>query len=169
MTDWSALIQQHGSLVWKTVFRLVSHDADAADCFQNTFVAALEFSRQERVHHWPGLLKHLATMKALERLRQRYRTARLEGDSNGTDGAEFTGSSPEHDIAASELTSQLRLALAELEPRQAQVFCLCCLEESSYQEVAIETGLTVNHVGVLLNRAKASLRERLKAFAPAES
>lgn len=29
MTDWSQLVQQHGQMVWKTVFRLVNHEADA--------------------------------------------------------------------------------------------------------------------------------------------
>ena len=33
MTDWSQIVQQHGPLVWTTVYRLLRHDADAADCF----------------------------------------------------------------------------------------------------------------------------------------
>jgi RNA polymerase sigma-70 factor (ECF subfamily) len=169
MTDWSQLIQQYGQLVWKTIYRLVNHDADAADCFQNTFVAALDVSRKQSVGSWPGLLKRLATLKALERLRQRYRTVRFEAELNETEDRAFSGASPEQEVTASELTVHLRLVLAELDPKQAQVFCLCCLEECSYQEVAREMELTVNHVGVLLNRAKASLRERLKAFAPAKS
>lgn len=169
MTDWSQLIQQYGQLVWKTIYRLVNHDADAADCFQNTFVAALDVSRRESVESWPGLLKRLATLKALERLRQRYRTARYETELNDTEAAAFSVAPPEQDVTASELTAHLRLVLAELDPRQAQVFCLCCLEEFSYQDVAAEMQVTANHVGVLLNRAKASLRERLKTFAPAKS
>ena len=36
-----------------------------------------------------------------------------------------------------------------------------------YQDIAAELGLTVNHVGVLLNRARASLRQRLRVYEPA--
>lgn len=169
MTDWSTLVQQYGPLVWKTAFRLLNHDADAADCFQNTFVSALELSRQQVIRNWPGILRHLATHKALERLRQRRRTVRALTELNESDHTHFAACSSEQNTLASELTSQLRIALSELDPKQAQVFCLCCLEEASYQEVASDLGLTVNHVGVLLNRAKANLRDRLRAFAPAES
>ena len=31
----------HGGVVWQTVYRIVGRDADAADCFQETFIAAM--------------------------------------------------------------------------------------------------------------------------------
>ena len=37
--------------------------------------------------------------------------------------------------------------------------CLRFLEDLSYGEIAEELKITVNHVGVLLNRAKVALRE----------
>ena len=40
MTDWSQIVQEHGPLVWRTAYRLLNHEADAADCFQRTFVSA---------------------------------------------------------------------------------------------------------------------------------
>jgi DNA-directed RNA polymerase specialized sigma24 family protein len=46
------------------------------------------------------------------------------------------------------------------------VFCLVCIEELSYREVAEQLGLTVNHVGVLLNRARAKLSEKLARVFP---
>jgi len=53
--------------------------------------------------------------------------------------------------------------------RQAQVFCLACLEGLSYREIAAALGLRINHVGVLLNRARSRLREQLRAFDPASA
>jgi DNA-directed RNA polymerase specialized sigma24 family protein len=76
--DWPEIVQQHGPIVWKTVYRLLSNEADAADCFQNAFMAALDVSRTQTVRNWPGLLKRLATTSALERLRQRYRQSGRE-------------------------------------------------------------------------------------------
>jgi RNA polymerase sigma-70 factor (ECF subfamily) len=75
--------------------------------------------------------------------------------------------SPNSAAAASELADDLRAALSEIDPRQAEVFCLACLDECSYAEVGEQFGITANNVGVTLNRAKAALRERLKAHDPA--
>jgi RNA polymerase sigma factor (sigma-70 family) len=53
-----------------------------------------------------------------------------------------------------------------MDARQAEVFCLACLEDMAYREIAERLGLTVDHVGVLLHRAKTTLRERLGAHSP---
>jgi RNA polymerase sigma-70 factor (ECF subfamily) len=166
MTDWSAIVGQHGPLVWKTAFRLLNHDADAADCFQRTFVSALELSRAEPIRHWPALLRRLATARALERIRQRLGERKHLRALPEEPTVDRKAAEPGRDAQAHELAADLRLALAEIDERQAQVFCLACLEDASYEEIAGQLGVTVNHVGVLLNRAKASLRERLRAHAP---
>ena len=44
-------------------------DADAADCFQSTFLAAFQLSNREQVRHWPAVLVRLATARSIERLR----------------------------------------------------------------------------------------------------
>ena len=169
MVDWSQVVQQHGPLVWTTVYRLLRHDADAADCFQRTFLAALVLSRTQTIRNWPGLLQRLGTARALDSLRQRLRQAqRLRpllaevAVSSGTAG-------PDQAAAVSELSDHLREALAQLGERQAQVFCLICLEGLSYEETADQLGLTVSHVGVLLNRARLGLRERLRGHGPADA
>jgi RNA polymerase sigma-70 factor (ECF subfamily) len=76
---------------------------------------------------------------------------------------------PSRIAEAAELGEHLRDALARLDARQAEVFCLACLEGFDYRQIAAQLGVTINHVGVLLNRAKSSLRERLRAHAPAPS
>ena len=67
---------------------------------------------------------------------------------------------------AAELAGRLRLAVAQLPPQQAGVFCLRCLEDLSYREIARQLDLKVSHVGVLLNRARANVRETLLADEP---
>jgi RNA polymerase sigma factor (sigma-70 family) len=165
--DWSQIVHEHGPMVWRTVRRLVSNDADAADCFQRTFVSALELSAKEAIRAWPGLLKRLAIARALDLLRQRQRqsTRTISLPEGSLTDRKFVG--PLRAAEGNELADHLRLALAQLDVRQAHVFCLACLEECSYQEIAEQLGLTVNHVGVLLNRAREFLRERLRAHEPA--
>jgi RNA polymerase sigma-70 factor, ECF subfamily len=168
MTDWSRIVNEHGSLVWNTVFRLLNHEADAADCFQRTFLAALELSAKESVRNWPAVLRRLAISRAIETLRSRYRHRNRMNAGANLQSAESKGSTPGETAVAAELADDLRTALVELEPRQAEVFWMVRILEMSYSEVATETGLTVNHIGVLLNRARADLRERLRAHRPAE-
>lgn len=167
MTDWTQIVREHGPIVWKTVYRLLGNEADAADCFQNAFLAAVELSRKERVRNWPALVRRLATTSALERLRQRYRE--LSRPSVPADGStvDLRGVGPDRSAEAAELAEHLCEALAELDPKQARAFCLARLEGFSYREIARQMGMTVNHVGVLLNRAKSALRTRLRAHDPA--
>jgi RNA polymerase sigma-70 factor (ECF subfamily) len=166
MIDWSQIVQQHGPMVWTTVYRLLHHDADAADCFQRTFLAALQLAKAESVRHWPALLRRLATARALDMLRQRRRSLRLQhliGDSATSPRACQPGQAAQ----ANELAAQLRQALGELDDLQAQVFCLACLDGCSYEEIAGQLGITVNHVGVLLHRARSNLQQRLRSHDPA--
>jgi RNA polymerase sigma-70 factor, ECF subfamily len=169
VVDWSHIVQQHGPLVWTTVYRLLRHDADAADCFQRTFLSALVLSRTQPIRNWPGLLQRLGTARALESLRQRLRQAQRLRPLLA-DGAVASGApGPDQAAADRELSDQLREALARLDARQAEVFCLACLDGLSYAEIADQLGLTVSHVGVLLNRARLGLRQRLRGHEPADA
>ena len=166
MTDWPQIVQRYGPLVWRTAYRLLNHEADACDCYQRTFLSAMKLDQTEGVRNWPGLLKRLATARALDVLRQRHRESnRLARLAEGS-LIDQKATGPVQTAEASELAEHLRAALAQLDDRQAHVFCLSCLEGLSYREIADQLGLTVNHVGVLLNRARAILRERLQAHAP---
>ncbi len=166
MTDWSLILETHGRIVWKTVNRFIDDEDDAADCFQETFLAALEFARKSQVRNWPGLLKRLATTTALAHLRRRLRKS-VPSASAGDLAEVADGAHQPPDVAAGqELFACLRQGLAALPQEQAEACCLRFLEDLSYGEIAEELKITVNHVGVLLNRAKVALRENLLAFAP---
>src|SRR5436309_2901590 len=112
MTDWSQIVQQHGPIVWRTAYRLLNNHADAGDCFQRTFISALELERTEIVRNWPALLKRLATARALEGVRHRRRELnRLTAlaELSVIDRKEM---GPVKAAEASELGEHLRQALA---------------------------------------------------------
>jgi RNA polymerase sigma-70 factor (ECF subfamily) len=164
--EWSQIVQQHGPMVWRTVYRLVNNEADAADCFQRTFMSALELSRRESIGNWRPLLKRIATARALDRLRQRGRNANRQAMLPETDTIDARAVDPGEAAEANEFAEHLRQALVDLDARLGQVFCLACLEGLSYQEIADQIGITTNHVGVLLNRARVSLRKQLETYRP---
>lgn len=158
MIEWPAIVHQYGPMVWKTAYRLLGHEADAADCFQETFMSAMEYAGRQQVVHWPGLLQRLATARALDQLRRRIRTVRRHVPGVSFEHREAPGRSPDQAAEDAELGDRLRAALCELPPQQSAVFCLRCLSELSYQEIASELGLSIDAVGVTLHRVRARLQ-----------
>jgi RNA polymerase sigma-70 factor (ECF subfamily) len=162
MIDWPAILAKHGPAVWRTVYRLLDHHADASDCYQETFLAALRFAQRQPVADWVSFLTSLATWRAMDRLRQRYRDrkrahslVRVCEDSSNAD------SPPEH-ASAQELMERVREVLAELPDKQAQVFWLSCVEGLSHQQISDRLDIPQSNVRVLLHRGRAHLRALLE-------
>ena len=88
MVDWDLIVSREGPAVWRTLYRLLGDRADAEDCFQETFLAALAVWDREDVQHPRAMLNRLATAHALDRLRQRYRHANRH--AGGTDPDEVS-------------------------------------------------------------------------------
>ncbi len=160
MPDWDEIVRRDGPVVWRTAYRLLNNSADADECFQEVFVAALEVSRREQVGNWRALLQRLAAARAVDRLRERYRRRSREqtADWNTLAGNQ---PSPSQGAEEAELAQRLRDALAQIPAQQAEVFSLHGLEGWSYQEIAEQLSLSINTVGVLLHRARKRLRELL--------
>lgn len=153
-------MREHGPAVWQTAYRLLANHNDAADCFQETFLAAFEIAGREPVRNVPGLLVRLATTRAIDRLRQRNRLEQRRAESND---CEQTSNKPDplDQAHTNELASQLREQIGRLPPQEARVFCLRYLNEMSYRQIARELNVAINVVGVSLYRAKARLRAAL--------
>ena len=157
MTDWNAILAAHGPAVWRTARRLAGNDADADECYQEAFVDALAFARTHAVRDWRAVLVRLATARGIDLIRARKRRRAREGPPAAGDDAGHPGPSPPAGAEAAELSQRLRDALAELPPRQAQAFCLTCLDGWSHADVAIEMAASAGSVGVLVHRARQRL------------
>jgi RNA polymerase sigma-70 factor, ECF subfamily len=153
MPDWQEILSRDGGAVWQTAYRYVGNRADADEYFQDAFLAAFELSRRQEVQNWRALLKHLVTARAVDRLRRRRHQAAREQVANW-DSLPDRGLSPPEIAEDAELSGRLRAALALLPPKQAEAFCLHCLEGFSYHEVAQQMVVSVDSVGVLLHRAQ---------------
>ncbi|MCA8988691.1 MAG: sigma-70 family RNA polymerase sigma factor [Planctomycetaceae bacterium] len=160
MHHWPQIIDEFGPVVWNHALRMLGNETDAADCFQNVMLEAYECSQKQSIRNWPGFLKHLATLRTLDYLRARYRQS-----------AEWLNLSELPDKAASDSTDRIdQLDLAEhlrqeislLPEDQAEAFTLRWIHEMTNGEVAEAMQLSPNHVGVLLHRARTTLRNRLQ-------
>ncbi|MBN1505889.1 MAG: sigma-70 family RNA polymerase sigma factor [Sedimentisphaerales bacterium] len=160
--DWQSIVRDHGPAVWRTAYRLLANHSDAADCFQETFLAAFEIAGREPVRNVAGLLVRLATTRAIDRLRQRTRQEQRRTGANDC-RPPTVDEDPLDRAHTNDLASQLREQIHLLPPQEARVFCLRYLEAMSYRQIARELNVAINVVGVSLYRAKAKLRAALAA------
>ena len=164
MTDWDRILREHAQAVWRTAYRLLGNSQDAEECLQEVFLSVWQLSCREPIRNWSGVLKRLATARALDRLRLRMRHIDENGSPASLETLASSAPGPDRLAEENELAERLRLALAELSPGQAEVFCLCCLEDMKYREAAEVMGIEPNAAAVLLHRARKSLREMLSGI-----
>ncbi len=161
MIDWQIIIKKHGPAVWQTSYRLLGSAADAGDCFTETFVCALEVSQRQQVGDFGRLLPAVATTRALDRLRQRYRYWQVREDATDIVFVPSEGAEPTDQVQVEELAGKLRKALAQLAPKEAEVFCLLHFNDMRYGQIANELGIKRSTAKVLLRRARAKLNNLL--------
>ena len=161
MNDWPLILAQHGATVWRTAYRLLDHYADASDCYQETFLAAWRFAERQPVADWTAFLTSLATRRAVDRLRQRYRDRTHEIAIDGVPEPSSDTESPLGHASAKELMDRVRIGLAKLPDKQAEVFWLSCIEGLSHQQISERMAIPPGEVRVLLHRARTYLRALL--------
>jgi RNA polymerase sigma-70 factor (ECF subfamily) len=161
MVDWDEIVSRDGPAVWRTVYRLVGNRADAEDCFQETFLAAVTVWRRESVQNPQALLQKLATARALDRLRRRYRRAKHEAGTVEWNAFPSNSPLPQNAAQSAELSQRLREALAAIPAKHAETFCLFYLDDWDYRHIAEHLHLSINAVGVILHRARHRLRQFL--------
>jgi RNA polymerase sigma-70 factor, ECF subfamily len=116
---------------------------------------AFQLQQRQQVGNWAGLLRTMATRRALDQLRRRRRAEPLTA-------LECTRDSGPHEMAvALELAQRLREAIARLPDGQAAVFSLRYFEELSYDEIAQTLGIDSSAVGMALHKARAKLQTLL--------
>lgn len=165
MAGWNITIEEHGSRVWHIVYRIVGNEADASDCFQEVFLAAVKASRKRTIRNMSAFLSLLATQRAIDWIRKKNRTLQANTTSMDCEVLESSTQTPLQTVESAELSQQLRLALAKIKPLEAQVFCLRTLNELSYRQIADQMNVNENYVGVLINRARTKLQNILKPVA----
>ncbi len=156
MADWNTLIDEHGSLVLRISWRILGNQADADDNVQDVFLRAVELDEREEVRHWRGLLRRLATLGALNRLRRRRSHLALE-DVSPVDSQER----PDETAMRRELQNKLRFALTELPDREGAVFSLHYFEEMTLDEIAESLEIKYAAAGTALSRARSKLESVL--------
>ena len=152
VVDWDAMLDEHGAMVFGISWRILGNSCDVEDNVQDVFLEAYRLQQREPVGHWRGLLRRLATIGALARLRRRRADVPLDAVSPAARVA-----SPEEEAIGREVEARLRRAVAELPEREAAVFSLRYFEGLGLDEIAEALGIKYGAAGTALSRARAKL------------
>jgi RNA polymerase sigma-70 factor (ECF subfamily) len=144
----SQLFGEHHRRVLTAAYRITGNMADAEDA-QGPMTNAGSYLYRAAIN---GALDLLRSRKAAS-------TEPLEGAAEIA--SKGPGSSPEEEVSGRELGEFLRLAIAELAPRAAEMFTLRYLEELGNREIAALMGTSQAVVAVTLYNARSRLKKRL--------
>jgi len=157
--DLLQLFDEHHAPLFRFAYRLTGSIADAEDIVQACF---LELLRPECCYDpvraplrtW---LFGIVRNQSLKRLRQKAAPPYLPGIEDAP--------SPEHEILRLELEEVVRRAVLMLPEMQREVLILAHYEQMPLAEIAGILDIEVGAVKSRLQRARASLRETLAAYA----
>lgn len=166
--DWKTILERDGPTAWRAAYRLLGNAADADDCLQEAVMAAVQLSRREPIANWRALLTRVASARAMDQLRLRYRIRIVDGVDDQVN-AIADPHDPSDAARVNELRNQLRKALAQLSQEQAAAFCLCALEGWTYADAGEHLQAPANTIGVLVHRARQRLGELLRNVDPSHT
>jgi len=160
--NWQFVIDEHGSVVWKRAYRLLGNDADAQDCFQETFLSMLKVSNKQRVRNTRALLLRLVTLRAIDILRKRTNQPITKNGKIEMDQYSNKNPGPPQQVQKRELAAILRNALGKIPEKEARVFSLRHFNDMSYRQIAKQLNMKKKTVGVVLYRAREKIRNNLQ-------
>ena len=151
MNDWETIVEEHARAVLDIAQRILGSLHDAEDVAQDVFCEAYRRLCTPAVTDWPGMLRRMAVLRSLDRLRRSRGTVPLDTSIVGS------GCDPSQAMIAQELAERLRASLARLPKRQAAVFSLAYFEQLSREEIASSLGISPDAVSAALYKARQKL------------
>lgn len=172
---FEALYDRRQAGVYRFALRMCGSAALAEDITQDVFIALMRDGHQFDPARGTvaGYLFGMTRHRVLRRL-QKERTMVTIGDGVQEDETQLPDeqlsgtSNPLHDLSRQELIESVRQAVLALPLHYREVVVLCNLDEMSYEQAASIIGCPVGTVRSRLNRARAMLADKLRAWQPAE-
>jgi len=164
-------MRDHQDRVYTTAVRLMGSPAQAADIAQDTFLRAYEHFDTLRGNPAAGAwLRTVATRLALNQLTRHQRRWRLfselqpAGEEDSQEQAIEALAATDDLLAgveSEELHCRVRQALAALPPHQRIPLVLFHYEEASYEQIAVQLGVSLSKVKTDILRGRLALARRL--------
>ena len=163
--DFEALYRDHYRRVFGLCRRLLGRSAQAEDAAQEVFVRAYRaLDRYDSHQPFAAWILSIAGNHCVDLLRSRARDGKLfdEFDSE-VDALDSSAPAVLDALVDAQRSAEIRGAIAALPDKYRLPIVLAYYNDANYDEIAHALGVTRNHVGVLLLRAKQLLRHSLAA------
>ncbi len=169
---FAELLERFRRPVFSLIYRMIGDREQAEDLAQEAFVKALNnldsYNPNYRFSSW---LFKIANNHAIDHLRRaRLPTVSIHGSPHAVNAEreeetrivlEAHDESPEQEIMALELGSEIEQAIARLRPEYRTAVILRHVESRAYEEIAEIMDVPIGTVKTFLHRARAELRTAL--------
>lgn len=166
---FNQLVRLYEGRVYNLCFRMLGDADAAADVTQDTFISAYRNLQKFRGGQFRSWLLRIATNACYDALRARKRrpavslNATYNDEEDGGLDLPDQSESPDDFALRRELAMAIQQGLALLPEDQRAVVILSDIQGMAYEEIAVVTGANLGTVKSRLSRARARLRDILKA------
>ncbi len=161
--DFETLYRDHYRRVFGLCRRLLGGSVQAEDAAQEVFVRAYRaLDRYDTHQPFAAWILSIASNHCVDLLRGRARDGKLFDDADSEiDALDSATPGALDTLIDAERGAEIRDAIAALPDKYRLPIVLAYYNDANYDEIAHALGVTRNHVGVLLLRAKQLLRQSL--------
>lgn len=157
---FSSLYGRYAKSIYNSIYRIVSHSAEAEDLLQETFVTAFkEIGKLSGVASFEAWVKRVAINKSISHLRKRkIQFAEVET-------LDFEAEA-EYDLQENELfeyrVEEVKRSINSLPEGYKTIVCLYLFENIPQEEIGAMLGISHNTVRTQYHRAKKKILAELK-------
>lgn len=164
---FDVLVDRYQSKVYTTIYLIVKDQDVAEDLLQDVFVKVVQtihsdkYSEEGKFQPW---LMRIAHNLAIDHFRKakRYPTILMEDGSNVFNSLQFAESSIEEQRVKEETVEMVKKLIEELPEAQKEVLVMRHYLEMSFQEIADQTGVSINTALGRMRYALIHLRKKMK-------
>ena len=160
-----SLFEQHSKWIIRTAFRITGSLDDAEDVLQTVFTRLTKRSNLKDVRSdSQRYFRRAAINAALDIIRAKKISRAVSMEIVGNYLAADNWREPEARYSAGELREWLRIALARINPRAAEIIALKCIEGLGHEEIAELMDMSVSTVAVTVHRGRKQLKKEMARF-----
>ena len=158
--ELESIFREHSEFVYRTAYRITGSEADAEDVMQTLFLKLLRSPLPPDIQQTPrAYLYRAAVNTALNVVRSR----RNQVLTDQSDAFESTAPWDQSDRAA-DIHESLRVALADLKPKAAEIFILRYVHGYSDSEIGALLGTSRGTIAISLFRTRSRLRKSIRHY-----
>jgi RNA polymerase sigma factor (sigma-70 family) len=166
---FSELVERHKSRIYTTVYLIVKDRYIAEDLLQETFVKAIKtikggrYNEEGKFIPWITRIAHNLAVDYF-RKQKRYPTIVLEDGTKVFNTLDFAEESMETHQIRQDTYSRLRDLIKDLPEAQREVLMMRHYMDMSFQEIAENTGVSINTALGRMRYALINLRKKMKQY-----